>query len=187
MLRKLNLDWLTFVVVSVGYISAYTITSGLVMPLQKILAPQLPIVFSVLFLPHGIRVLAVYFLGWRGLLYLLPSSYLMWATSVYGNSIDLAILSPVASLVVVYVAVRMVKTYHGSRNTAVFDFSWKECLVIAAIASVLNGITLSMLYDSEINWILMIGYSSGDMAGQIVLLLLIVALMRLNRKLSKFI
>ena len=187
MLRKLNLDWLTFVVVSVGYISAYTITSGLVMPLQKILAPQLPIVFSVLFLPHGIRVLAVCFLGWRGLLYLLPSSYLMWATSVYGNSIDLAVLSPVASLVVVYVAVRMVKTYHGSRNKAVFDFSWKECLVIAAIASVLNGITLSMLYDSEINWILMIGYSSGDMAGQIVLLLLIVALMRLNRQLSKFI
>ena len=33
----------------------------------------------------------------------------------------------------------------------------------------------------------MIGYSSGDMAGQIVLLLLIVALMRLNRKLYKFI
>jgi hypothetical protein len=59
--------------------------------------------------------------------------------------------------------------------------------VVAAIASVLNGTTLSMLYDSEINWILMIGYSFGDMAGQIVLLVLIVALMRLNRKLSKFI
>jgi hypothetical protein len=44
-----------------------------------------------------------------------------------------------------------------------------------------------MLYDSEINWILMIGYSAGDMAGQIILLVLIVALMRLNRKLSKFI
>ncbi|MDC1438700.1 hypothetical protein N8208_07415, partial [Planktomarina temperata] len=80
------------------------------------------------------------------------SSYLMWATSVYGNSIDLAVLSPVASLVVVYVAVRMVKTYHGSRNKAVFYFSWKECLVVAAIVSVLNGTTLSMLYDSEINW-----------------------------------
>jgi len=104
-----------------------------------------------------------------------------------GTAAAYCFLSPVASLVVVYVAVRMVKTYHGSRNKAVFDFSWKECLVIAAIASVLNGITLSMLYDSEINWILMIGYSSGDMAGQIVLLLLIVALMRLNRKLSKFI
>ena len=187
MLRKLNLDWLTFVVVSFGYISAYTITSGLVMPLQKILAPQLPIVFSVLFLPHGIRVLAVYFLGWRGLLYLLPSSYLMWATSVYGNSINLAVLSPLASLGVVYVAVRMVQTYRGSCNKDVFNFSWKECLIIAAIASVLNGIALSMLYDSEINWILIIGYSSGDMAGQIVLLMLMISLMRITRKLSKFI
>jgi hypothetical protein len=100
------------VVVSVGYISAYTITSGLVMPLQKIFAPQLPVVFSLLFLPHGIRVLAVYFLGWRGILYLIPCSYLMWAISVYGSSIDLAILSPLASLSVVYVAVRMVKTFH---------------------------------------------------------------------------
>jgi hypothetical protein len=32
----------------------------------------------------------------------------------------------------------------------------------------------------------MIGYSSGDMAGQIVLLLLLIAFMRINRKLSKF-
>ena len=187
MLQKLKLDWLTFVVVSVGYICSYTITSGLFVPLQKIFAPHLPIVFSVVFLPHGIRVLAVYFLGWRGLIYLLPSSYLMWATSVYGSSIDLTILSPVASLSVVYVAVRMVKTYSRSQNKGAFDFSWKECLVIAAIASVLNGVAHSMLYDNAVNWILIIGYSSGDMAGQIVLLLIMIALMRLNRKLSKFI
>ena len=187
MLRRLNLDWLTFVVVSVGYISAYTITSGLVMPLQKMFAPQLPIVFSLLFLPHGIRVLAVYFLGWRGVLYLIPSSYLMWAISVYGSSIDLAILSPLASLSVVYIAVRMVKTFTESRSTDAFGFLWKECLAIAAIASVFNGIVLSILHGSSFNWILIIGYSSGDMAGQIVLLLLLIAFMKISRKLSKFI
>jgi len=186
-LRKLNLDWLTFVVVSVGYISAYTITSGLVMPLQKIFAPQLPIVVSVLFLPHGIRVLAVYFLGWRGILYLIPSSYLMWAISVYGASIDLAILSPLASLSVGYVAFRMVKIFSVSRSKDVFGFSWKECLVIAAIASVFNGIILSILHGDTFDWILIIGYSSGDMAGQIVLLLILIALMKINRKLSKLI
>ena len=87
----------------------------------------------------------------------------------------------------VYVAVRMVKTYSRSQNKGAFDFSWKECLVIAAIASVLNGVAHSMLYDSAVNWILIIGYSSGDMAGQVVLLFLMIALMRLNRKLSKFI
>ena len=113
-------------------------------------------------LPHGIRVLVIYFLGWRGLLYLLPSSYLIWATTVYGNSIDLSVLSPVVSLTVVYVAVRMIKTYEGSSNKDVFDFSWKECLVIV---SVLNNVALSMLYGSAFNWILIIGYSSGDMAG----------------------
>ena len=79
------------------------------------------------------------------------------------------------------------QTYSRSRNKGAFDFSWKECLVIAAIASVLNGVAHSMLYDNAVNWILIIGYSSGDMAGQIVLLFLMIALMRLNRKLSKFI
>jgi hypothetical protein len=59
--------------------------------------------------------------------------------------------------------------------------------VIAAIASVLNGVAHSMLYGSASNWILIIVYSSGDMAGQIVLLFLMIALMRLNRKLSKLI
>ena len=157
------------------------------MPLQKIFAPHFLIVFSVVFLPHGIRVLAVCFLGWCGLIYLLPSSYLMWATSVYESSIDLTIMSPVASLSVVYVAVRMVKTYSRSQNKGAVSFSWKECLVIAAIASVLNGVAHSMLYGSAFNWILIIVYSSGDMAGQIVLLFLMIALMRLNRKLSKLI
>ena len=111
----------------------------------------------------------------------------MWAISVYGNSVDLAILSPLASLSVVYVAVRMVKTFAGPRSTDGFGFSWKECLVIAAIASVFNGIVLSFLHGNTFNWILIIGYSSGDMAGQIVLLLLLIALMKINRKLSKFI
>ena len=101
-------------------------------------------------------------MGWRGLLYLLPSSYLIWATTVHGNSIDLSVLSPVVSLTVVYVAVRMIKKYEGSSNKDVFDFSWKECLVIV---SVLNNVALSMLYGSAFNWILIIGYSSGDMAG----------------------
>jgi hypothetical protein len=111
----------------------------------------------------------------------------MWAISVYGASIDLAILSPLASLSVVYVAFRMVKIFSVSRSKDVFGFSWKECLVIAAIASVFNGIVLSILHGDTFDWILIIGYSSGDMAGQIVLLLLLIALMKINRKLSKLI
>ena len=51
----------------------------------------------------------------------------------------------------------------------------------------LTVLVLSILHGNSFNWILMIGYSSGDMAGQIVLLLLLIALMKINRKLSKFI
>ena len=59
--------------------------------------------------------------------------------------------------------------------------------MVAMVASVFNGVSLSMIHGNAFNWILIIGYSSGDMDGQIVLLLLLIALMKINRKLSNVI
>ena len=52
---KLNLS--LFVIVSVSFIAAYTMVAGFTQPVQKILFPNVTDVVSMMFLPHGIRVL----------------------------------------------------------------------------------------------------------------------------------
>ena len=55
-LRKLNLDWLTFVVLSVGHISAYTITSRLVCPFKKYLCRSCRLFSAYFFTPWHPRI-----------------------------------------------------------------------------------------------------------------------------------
>jgi len=79
-----------FLVVSVAYITAYSLVLGFVSPLQQILLSNVILEVSLLFLPHGIRVLSFWFFGWRAAIYLLPAAYLMMVVSAQaGISLDL--------------------------------------------------------------------------------------------------
>lgn len=53
-----------FLIVSVSYITAYSLTLGFVAPVQKILLSGVAIEVGLLFLPHGVRVFA--FIFWAG-------------------------------------------------------------------------------------------------------------------------
>ncbi|SDX59117.1 hypothetical protein SAMN05444358_107177 [Ruegeria halocynthiae] len=49
------------------------------MPLQNIFFPEYPSHASLLFLPHGVRVLAAWLLGWRAIFALLPGVVIVFA------------------------------------------------------------------------------------------------------------
>jgi len=176
---KPNLSLL--VIVSVGYIAAYTVSNGFILPLQKMLLPD-PVLFSVLFLPHGIRVLAIWLLGWRGALYLLPSSYLMWVIAVWGTEVELAAAQPLVSIACIYAAVVLVGLCISSTKRELRDImTWKQCLIAGFVGSVFNGFGLAMLAKGDFSFYLMAGYAFGDIAGQIVLMLILILIMRLSR------
>lgn len=67
----------TLIIVSFAYIISYSLTSGFVYPIQTTLLPDVSEKTGLLFLPHGVRIIAVYYLGWKAILFLLPSTYLM--------------------------------------------------------------------------------------------------------------
>ena len=177
---KLNLS--LFVIVSVSYIAAFTVTNGFILPLQKILLSDVPVIFSVMFLPHGIRVLAIWLLGWRGALYLIPPSYLMWAISAFGDGIELDVWSPLVSMAAVYAGVFLVRYIAGlPPQENPLDVSWRQCLLAGLVASLFNGFALSILIAGDVDWYLMAGYSLGDIIGQIVMMLLLILIMRVGR------
>ena len=66
------------VVVSISFVIASSLTLGLVFPLQAMLLSGSKLEIGLLFLPHGVRILAFHFFGWKAILYLMPTSYLFW-------------------------------------------------------------------------------------------------------------
>ena len=177
---KLSLS--LFVIVSVSFIAAYTMVAGFILPLQKILFPNVTDMVSMMFLPHGIRVLAIWLLGWRGALYLIPSAYLMWAISVFGVGIELDVWSPLVSMAAVYAGIFLVRYIARlpSQENSLY-VSWRHCLLAGFVASLFNGLALSILIAGDVDWYLTAGYSFGDIIGQIVMMLLLILIMRVGR------
>ncbi|WP_342585428.1 hypothetical protein [Ruegeria sp. ANG-S4] len=67
------------VLASSAYFAASILTFEVLMPLQNVFFPEYPSHASLLFLPHGVRVLAAWLLGWRAIFALLPGVFLVFA------------------------------------------------------------------------------------------------------------
>lgn len=69
----------TVFVVTLAYITLFAMTFLFVMPTQGEYFHWLPMNISLLFLPHGVRLLSIYLFGWKALFYLLPGHIITWA------------------------------------------------------------------------------------------------------------
>jgi len=81
---------------SLAYIAASLLTFWVLMPLQNVFFPEYPSRASLLFLPHGVRVLSAWLLGWRAIPALFPGVFIVFAilggTDVFLPSRLMAIL-----------------------------------------------------------------------------------------------
>ena len=171
----------TFVLLSGAYIVSYALTTGFVSPLQSTFLAGVSNKIGLLFLPHGVRIIAIYYYGWRAILLILPASYLMWFLTVYGGDIDLSIYAPIVSLVACWIGVKLAKAVFEKRSTKLDISAWKFLIIAGAAGSLLNGIGLSFLqHESQIG-LSILGYMIGDVAGLFTSLLILIYLFRFMR------
>ena len=171
----------TFVIVSFAYIISYSLTSGFVYPIQTTLLPDVSEKTGLLFLPHGVRIIAVYYLGWRAILFLLPASYLMWFLAVYGGDIDLSIYAPIISLIACWIGVTLTKAIFEEKSDMLDISAWKFLIVAGAAGSLLNGVGLSLLHhDSQVG-LSVLGYVIGVVAGLFASLLILMYVFKFLR------
>lgn len=171
----------TFVIVSFAYIISYSLTSGFVYPIQTTLLPEVSEKTGLLFLPHGVRIIAVYYLGWKAILFLLPSTYLMWFLSVYGNGLDLHMYQPVVSVIACYLGVKLTEFILFVRPSTLDLAAWKYLIIAGVIGSLFNGIGLSALqHEVEFAWNVL-GYVIGDVAGLFASLLILMYVFKFLR------
>ena len=68
--------FIPFSIVSAAYLVAYVLSIYALLPLQSAYTPQLTSYASLLFLPHGIRVLTAWLYGWKAIPLLAPAALL---------------------------------------------------------------------------------------------------------------
>ena len=159
------------VVVSVAYLASYTMTSGFILPMQKLAFPDHVDLFCLLFLPHGMRMLSVYYFGFSGLLYLIPPSYVMWFFETRVNGLDLHVLGSLVSAGGCYLGLVLINAVlkFGSQRPLLKE--WQILLLAGLAGSALNALGQAILNSGFSAWYLVAGYMIGDVFGQFALML----------------
>ena len=177
----------TFLIVSVAYTVTFSLTFGFVFPLQQLLFSGVSTQVGLLFLPHGVRVITLYFYGWRGMFYLLPVSYLMILLSVEQTGQDL--LAPVVSLVCCYFGIQAIRlVFSDTISVSLKPQDWKLMVLGGVAASIFNALGLALLDHGQdsvapnsTRFFEVLGYVTGDVLGLVICLLLMVYFFRMVR------
>ena len=158
----------SFTMISIAYVASYTLVVGFFYPLQSLIFPTFTSTISLLFLPHGVRILAAYYYGWKALILLLPSMYIMWIISVYGVGVPLHPIQPVISGVSCVLGIMILST----KITRNLRKDLKLLLIAGIFGSVLNGLFNSLVVNQNFFTSDAFYFIIGDVLGLIVFMLL---------------
>ncbi|WP_217356018.1 hypothetical protein [Ruegeria arenilitoris] len=141
------------------------------MPLQNVFFPEYPSRASLLFLPHGVRVLSAWLLGWRAIFALLPGVFLVFA--VLGGS-DVFLPS---RLMAMFIAVTTVPAVFYLFKWAGWDLfphadrkpCWSCVMGVGIVTSFLvSGLTNLAFGSARVEYV---AFLIGDISGLFFLML----------------
>ena len=165
---------------SIAFIVASSLTLGFVIPLQGLLSQYAIPEIGLIFLPHGIRVIAFHYLGWKAVLHMLPASYLFWALSNTSGS-ELDVLSPIVSMVACYIGFLGATVVVQKEDIGNKISTWKYFVLAGATSSFVNGLALSWLQFADTPLSALVRYVVGDTLGLAVCLVVLMYAFRLLR------
>ena len=182
--RKVKTLLLELFAVSAAYIVLFTFTFSVIMPAQSIIFTLLPMNISLLFLPHGVRILAIYLYGWRAALYLFPAHLATWAYLYFYLGSEQSISASIVSILASLLAMLIVFQKAEGVTSVTKKGDWKGILLAGAIASLLNGLGHATLYGTagglNMEWIMItLGFMIGDVSGLFFLMLVMIYVFRL--------
>ncbi|MEL0438480.1 hypothetical protein [Phycobacter sp. K97] len=170
--------------VSLFYLVASFITFAVVMPVQQSLFPGLENKASLLFLPHGVKVLSAWLLGWRSSLALFPGVLAVFAYFAGWGVFEPHRMAAVLSAVLVPAAV-----FHVSKKLG-WDLSpkagrrprWAIIMIVGLLISVVSSVLSNLAYgNAPKNYV---AYLIGDFFGLFFLCLILMFLFRAWRSMA---
>ncbi|MBT5203898.1 MAG: hypothetical protein HOL98_10640 [Gammaproteobacteria bacterium] len=154
------------------FILCYGLTFYPMLSVQNYFIADAPRYSLLLFLPHGVRIIATWLLGARAILPLLLSSWL--CSFVYGHSSATFSLWPaLISSIAPYIAFKMFQ-FAGLPNFATkesINLGWKTLILTGFFAAMLNATGTMILFQREFSFsdsnLFISTYIVGDMLGLI--------------------
>ena len=171
-------------IVTIAYCSLFMFTFVALMPLQAVFFYWLPMNISLLFLPHGVRLLTAYFYGWKAIFYLLPGHIVTLAYLWYVLDGPQDIWAPLVSILASFFAVCLVFRSWTSHSDSEFGRHWKLILLAGVVASFGNGLGHTLLYGGQLDvaWVtLTMGFLIGDVSGLFCLMLMLIGINKVAR------
>ena len=168
-------------VASLCYVVASLVTFRVLAPIQDLFLPQFPSRASLLFLPHGVRVLSAWLLGWRAVPALLPGVFIVFAfiagpaTLQPGRLAAIAVAVSAAPLVFWVMAVLGRDVRPDPDRTPCLS-----CVLGAgAVSSVMIALLTNLLLGTGPQDFL--AYFIGDIFGLLALMLILMLVFRMMR------
>lgn len=165
------------VIVIVAYLVAHAATSLLVYPVQSHFLEDVSVFASLVYLPHGVRVLATWLYGWKAITPLILGAIASEMLLTPGR--DLSVYQPVLVPSVLVGAVSAFCAFEFLRATgrnfyacAQRHIGWKNLILAGAVASVFNSLGQSAVFsglilpDAAATTFAI--YMIGDIAGLVV-------------------
>jgi len=168
-------------IASLAYLAAFIVTFEAIMPVQNLFFPDFKSRASLLFLPHGVRVLSAWLLGWRSVPALLPGVLAVFAI-VAGPDIFLpSRLAAIAVAVLVAPSVFQILAWAG------LDLSprsgrapcWPCVMGAGVVISALNAVLTNLALDTTP--VDFFAYLIGDVFGLFFLMMILMYLFRAMR------
>lgn len=165
-------------VVFVLYFAAYFIVWAIITPLQHAIIPDITAFASLLFLPHGIRVLATSLVGGKAVLGMilaeLAGNYFFWGIHSAGLLIALSVASGcVTWLVFELLRAGRLHAYFLRINSAPPPF---HTLILAGVlASAANAFLVTAIMEGTIRIVhvtsVLAAYMTGDITGLLMVMM----------------
>ena len=181
---------MNFLLVVLAYVLCHGLTAMVVTPIQSVFLPEMTVFASLIYLPHGVRVLATWAYGWKAIPALILGVSL--SALIFSPSEDINFLEP-ALLEGILVGSASAYIAFELMRLAGFDFyfgrsrklQWKGMIAVGALSSVINSFGQTLVYSGLIDLEKVIGvwaiYATGDLIGLIVCMVVLMLVFRWNR------
>ncbi|ETX12927.1 hypothetical protein OCH239_15215 [Roseivivax halodurans JCM 10272] len=166
---------LVSIVLTAGfYVLAHAVTAGVVTPLQSYIFPEATVFASLLYLPHGVRVVSAWLFRWTALPGLILgaalSEWLFTDPATLQNLIPVIILSILIGAIsapLVFESLRQLGAPAYAKPGSPID--WRALYTVGIVSSLLNSVGQMFVFDSMVSpagaMLILSIYTIGDIFG----------------------
>lgn len=168
-------------VTSLAYVLAFFTTFEVLMPVQALFFPDFENRASLLFLPHGVRVLAAWLLGWRSVVALLPGVFAVFLyIAGWGTFEPSRIAAIVIAITVPAATFHLLRLLGWDLSPAKRRPCWPCIMIVGLVISLVASTLTNYAFGSPPEEY--IAYLIGDVFGLFFLMLILMLIFRQLRQ-----